>query len=256
MAGVNSNKFFSGTSGLVLPVKNKSLYPPAYQDKSRLNYYGSLFNSIEINSSFYRLPQATTVKKWADEVPYDFRFTYKLWKQVTHNKSLLFNPDDVNRFVAAISGAGNKAGSLLIQFPPSTTIDCIRQLEALLIAIQHAGPAQTWSVTVEFRNKSWYHEDAYALLDTYNAGMVIQDLPASITPMTEQPTEFVYLRFHGPDGGYRGTYTDDFLHEYAYYINDWMQDGKTVYAYFNNTMGQAVQNLLTLNGFVGDLTAP
>jgi uncharacterized protein YecE (DUF72 family) len=80
--------------------------------------------------------------------------------------------------------------------------------------------------------------------------MVQHDLPASAAPIMETEAGFIYLRFHGPNGGYRGSYTDDFLQEYAYYINDWLADGKTVYAYFNNTMGAAVHNLATLNSMV------
>ncbi|WP_374949949.1 DUF72 domain-containing protein [Mucilaginibacter sp.] len=251
--GQSKNNFYAGTSGLVLPVKNKSLYPPQYQDKSRLTYYGSLFNSIEINSSFYKLPLASTVTKWAGEVPDGFKFTFKLWREITHNKGVAFNPDNVTRFMQVINGAANKKGSLLIQFPPSVGVENARQLEAILINIRDNDPQQTWDIAVEFRNRSWYQDEVYAMLDNYSAGMVIQDMPASLTPMIDQPTEFVYLRFHGPNGGYRGTYEDDFLYEYAQYISDWQQDGKSVYAYFNNTMGEAIQNLITLNRFVKEL---
>lgn len=253
MAEETISRFYSGASGLVLPLKNKSLYPPAYQDKSRLTYYGSLFNSIEINSSFYKLPQAKTVQKWAQEVPVGFKFTYKLWKEVTHNQGLLFSPDDVSRFIQAIDISDDKKGSLLIQFPPSLMVNAASQLETLLGSIRDADPAHTWQVAIEFRNKSWHHEDIYALLDNYEAAMVIQDMPASLTPMIDQPVNFVYVRFHGPNGGYRGSYADDFLYEYAQYIHDWLYDGKTVYTYFNNTMGEAVKNLITLNKFVNEI---
>jgi uncharacterized protein YecE (DUF72 family) len=245
--------FYSGISGLVLPVPNKSLYPPEFKDKSRLCYYASLFNSIEVNSSFYKVPMANTVKKWLDEVPQNFRFTYKLWREVTHNKNLLFNPDDVYRFMQVIDNAGEKKGSLLIQFPPSIMIDAMLQLDKLLMTIQEANPGRQWDVAVEFRNRSWYHDDVYQMLDNYYTAMVIQDMPASLTPMVDMDCEFVYLRFHGPNGGYRGTYSDDFLYEYAQYINDWRLDGKTVYAYFNNTMGEAVKNLMVLNDYVNQL---
>jgi uncharacterized protein YecE (DUF72 family) len=245
--------FYSGTSGLVLPVPNKQSYPPGFQSKSRLCFYGSLFNSLEVNSSFYKVPMASTVNKWALDVPAGFRFTYKLWRDITHNKELAFNPADVTRFMQVINAADDKKGSLLIQLPPSIGIANRVQLQKLLECIQQAGPNQAWDVAVEFRNRSWYHDDIYRLLDDYNASMVIQDMPKSITPVIDQPANFVYVRFHGPNGGYRGSYTDDFLYEYAQYINDWLQDDKTVYAYFNNTMGDAVNNLATLNGFVNEL---
>jgi uncharacterized protein YecE (DUF72 family) len=247
------NRFFAGISGLALPVPNKSLYPPEFRETSRLTYYSSLFNSIEINSSFYKIPIAKTVNKWTAEVPDHFKFTYKLWRDITHNKELLFNTHDVDRFMQVIDAAGDHKGSLLIQFPPSTMVSAVRQLEKLLISIQQADLSGQWQVAVEFRNRSWYRDDVYELLDQYKTSMVVQDMPASLTPMIDQDVPFIYVRFHGPNGGYRGTYTDDFLYEYAQYISDWLQDGKTVYAYFNNTMGEAVKNLQTLNAFIADL---
>jgi uncharacterized protein YecE (DUF72 family) len=80
--------------------------------------------------------------------------------------------------------------------------------------------------------------------------MVIHDLPASAAPQEPPGLYFVYLRFHGPNGGHRGSYPDDFLTEYAQYIRQWLTEGKRIYAYFNNTMGAAVHNLATLNQLV------
>ena len=241
--------FYSGTSNIVLPVPNKSLFPEQYQDKTRLTYYASLFNSLEVNSSFYKIPMARTVEKWASEVPDDFRFTFKLWQGITHNKKLAFNPEDIARFFQVISAAGDKKGCLLVQFPPGTAYHPER-LENLLVHLQNADPGNAWKITLEFRHKSWYNDTIYELLTNYGMGVVIHDLPASASPLTETNAPFVYLRFHGPEGGYRGSYADDVLSEYASYIKEWQADGKTVFVYFNNTMGAAVHNLITLNELV------
>ncbi|HVW98885.1 MAG TPA: DUF72 domain-containing protein, partial [Candidatus Babeliaceae bacterium] len=111
-------------------------------------------------------------------------------------------------------------------------------------------PDNGWQAAVEFRHASWYQDKTYYLLDRYQMGMVIHDMPASATPLMETEVDFIYLRFHGPGGRYNGSYSDDFLQEYAGYVQDWLADGKTVYAYFNNTMGAAVQNLAVLNSMV------
>jgi uncharacterized protein YecE (DUF72 family) len=79
---------------------------------------------------------------------------------------------------------------------------------------------------------------------------VIQDIPASATPLDFAYNDTIYLRFHGPGGKYRGSYDDPILQEYSTYIREWQEEGKTVFVYFNNTMGDAVQNLATLNTFV------
>jgi uncharacterized protein YecE (DUF72 family) len=83
-------------------------------------------------------------------------------------------------------------------------------------------------------------------LELHNAAIVIQDIPKSATPLIDHTTDFIYLRFHGPSGNYRDSYSDSFLAEYATYIKEWLEQGKTVYAYFNNTMGEAFQNIQTL----------
>ncbi len=242
--------FFSGTSGMVLPVPNKTAYPPEFQERSRLCYYGHLFNSLEVNSSFYKVPMASTVGKWTADVPDGFRFTYKLWRDITHVKDLLFKEDDVYRFMQVINAAGDKKGCLLVQFPPGLQLTAIRQLEKLLISIREADPDNQWDLFVEFRKMFWYTEEVHQLLENYEAGIVLHDKAGSQTDFMDQEGRSVYLRFHGPGGNYRGSYTDDFLYEYSNYIRSWLDDSKTVYAYFNNTMGDAVNNLVTLNTFV------
>ncbi|MGI4805727.1 MAG: DUF72 domain-containing protein [Janthinobacterium lividum] len=245
--------FYSGTSGVVLPVPNKLSFPPEFQDKSRLTYYASLFNSVEINSSFYKVPMPATVQKWAESVPEDFRFTFKLWQGITHNKELDFKVEDVNHFMQVIAQAGSKKGSLLVQFPPSLKIKSIRQTEKLMLALQQADEAQNWKIALEFRDRSWYVEETYELLNSYNMGIVLHDKSAAASPLLEPATDFVYLRFHGPGGNYKGSYDDGFLYEYAQYIKDWQHDEKTVYVYFNNTIGDAIKNLASLNQYVRSL---
>lgn len=239
-------RYFSGTSNLVLPVRNKTFFPPEFRDKTRLTYYASLFNSIEINASFYRMPQARTSAKWSTEVPDDFLFSFKLIKDVTHCGNQQLNLQPIQPFMAAISTMPNR-GCLLVQLPPKFGLD-IMQLTALLAELKDSG----WPVAIEFRNPGWYIGDVYELLAEFDAAMVLHDMRKSVTPMVSTSNSFMYIRFHGPEGGYRGSYTDDYLYEYAEYIRDWISEGKTVYCYFNNTLGAAVQNLQTLNKFVGE----
>jgi uncharacterized protein YecE (DUF72 family) len=239
-----TGNFFSGTSNVVLPAPNKSFFPEAYREKTRLTYYGSLFNSVEVNSSFYKLLRPGTVAKWVAEVPDDFRFSFKLWKQFTHNKTLTFDQQNIDRFLQSVTPACEKKGSLLIQFPPGLGID-LSGLERLLVQLQHG-----WPIAVEFRNRLWYREETYSLLEKYYSSLVIHDMPSSPAPLKVTAQAFVYLRFHGPERGYRGSYDDAFLNEYAGYIIDWLAEGKSIYAYFNNTAGAAVHDLARLNKLV------
>lgn len=242
--------FFSGTSGLVLPIP-KYRFPAPFESASRLTYYASQLNSIEINSSFYKIPLPATVAKWAGSVHPDFRFTFKLWREITHNKGLDFNEEDVTRFFHTIDRVESKKGSLLIQFPASITAEYRMQLEKLLYVIKKAD-RQGWDLAVEFRDRSWYNEAIYGLLHAFDAALVIHDMPASATPWLEHSSEFIYIRFHGPAGDYRGGYSEDFLNEYALYIHEWIKEKKKVYLYFNNTVGEAWDNLQTMNALLAE----
>ena len=154
---------YLGTSGLQLPIPKRD-FPAGFAEKSRLNFYASLFNTIEINSSFYKIPQAATLSKWAADVPDGFRFTFKLWKGITHQKGLEFNPDDIARFMEVIDHISQRKGCLLVQFPPGLAINAINQLEKLLASL-----GTDWPLAVEFRNRSWYTGQTYDLLGHFNA---------------------------------------------------------------------------------------
>lgn len=247
---LSDEKYFTGTSGLLLPVANKSFYPLAFQDKSRLNFYASLFSSIEINSSFYKIPLAATVRKWAMDVPEAFRFTFKLYKEVTHIKELNYNPLDLDKFMDSINQVEGKSGCLLIQFPASFKLRNLPKLEELLSAIRLKDPHKNWKISIEFRHAEWYDEQVYEVLETHSCSLVIHDKGGYGSGYRDTGTDWVYLRFHGPNGSYRGSYDEAFLAEYASYIKEWMHEGKTVYAYFNNTMGEAINNLETLRMYV------
>lgn len=244
------NLFYCGTSNIELPVKNKGFFPPEFQDKTRLNYYSSLFNSLEVNSTFYKLPMARTVEKWAADVPNDFLFTFKLSKTITHARELQYNAEDVSRFLNVIDLAGKKKGCILVQFPASIRVSAFRKVRQLLDDLLATGLLEGWHLAVEFRDKSWYMDSAYQMLEHYKAAIVIHDMPKSFTPFIDMEKSFVYLRFHGESGDYRGGYSNDFLQEQAANIHDWLNEGLPVFTYFNNTLGEAVHNAMTLGNYV------
>ena len=243
-------KYYTGTSGLLLPVPNKEFYPEAFKTASRLHYYSSLFNSIEINSSFYKVPMASTISKWAADTRDNFKFTFKLWRGITHNKGLAFDAQAVNDFMERISAVGNKKGCLLVQFPGSIGLSYRREIEQLLMQVRQADPGSGWKTAVEFRQESWYIPDTYDLLESLGMGLVTHDKLSKGGTFVESEQDFIYLRFHGPEGNYKGSYDDNFLYEYAGYIKEWLIEGKQVFTYFNNTMGSAIANLELLRHYV------
>jgi uncharacterized protein YecE (DUF72 family) len=239
-----NEQVFIGLSGIELPVP-KYEFPAEYQNATRLAYYATFFNSIEINSTFYKLPMASTIARWSSSVPDSFRFTFKLLRDVTHSKDLRFDEAQVARFFETISFIGKKKGTVLVQFPPSLRQESFVQLEQLLNAIQKHNVENVWPVAVEFRHKGWYSEEVYDLLQSHGASLVIQDIPKSASPLNAILSDTLYVRFHGPTGNYRGSYADALLSEYAGYVREWLADQKKVFVYFNNTAGSAFANART-----------
>ena len=259
--------FRTGTSNVVLPERNKSFFPPAFQSKTHLEYYASLFNSVEINRTFYKLPLPATLGKWAAQVPEDFRFTVKLWKEITHVKELRYKTEDVRLFMQTVAPVGLKKGCLLIQFPAGLSSRNIGSLERLLADITDINPSPGWRLAVELRNRSWYVPVVRGLLDRYGAGWVYHDMPMGGQLEGEQEAElmagdapgppgaadanFIFLRYHGPKGDYKGGYAPEFLEREAVAIKGWLEQGKDVYAYFNNTVdADAPKDAQTLRRFV------
>jgi uncharacterized protein YecE (DUF72 family) len=241
----------AGTSGLVLP-SSKREAPETFRNGSRLAWYSALFNSIEINSTFYKMPLPTTFSRWASEVQPDFRFTIKLWRGITHEPGLRFMQADVHRCLSAVDHLGEKKGSLLIQLPPGLKATAAEKLEELLDTICAADPARAWRLAVEFRHRSWYIPEVETLLHRYQAARVLHDMPASVITELPEPIPFVYLRFHGPAGDYKGGYSDATLYAWAQKATDWLSSGKEVYIYFNNTIGDALADLTRLRTMILD----
>ena len=210
---------YGGLSGLQLHIP-KYLFPPPFENASRLTYYSTFFNSIEINSSFYKMPNPLTIRRWVEMVHEKFRFTFKLSKAITHASHLDFKEEDVVEFYKAINAAQDKKGCLLLQFPPRLDITNFARLKKLLACIRKIDAAQNWKMAVEFRNKSWYQQRVYDLLNQYNSTLVIHDIPKSATPLLNFNSDFVYIRFHGPTGNYRDSYAEYFLEEYVTYIHE------------------------------------
>lgn len=245
----NTNLFYSGTSGIQLPVA-KSEFPAEFRQQSRLAYYASFYNSIEINSIFYKLPRASTITNWSETVPDNFRFSFKVSKAITHAKNLEFDNQDVEDFVQTVEHVGPKKGCLLAQFPPSLQFEKIDRVQNFLEVFTEAICNKNWRLAVEFRHPSWYERETYELLEEYDASLVLHDIATSATPFDVSKGNLIYLRFHGPEARYRGNYSEDVLKHYADHINRWILDGKTVFAYFNNTVGAAMENLNTLKSMI------
>ncbi|GEO08503.1 DUF72 domain-containing protein [Segetibacter aerophilus] len=241
--------FRIGTSGIVVPGTKES-FPPEFQQSSRLSYYSSLFNTLEINSTFHKLPMTSTFERWAAEVSQNFQLTIKLWKEITHIKKLKVDLENIPLFLKAAERIGDKKGCLLIQFPGSITLEFYNEVEQILLKVQEVDSDNVWRKAVELRSETWYVGEGYELLKSIDASLVLHDMPKSKVLQPLVSDKFIYFRFHGPTGNYRGSYSVEFLQEQAEKMRACLEQGKDVYAYLNNTMGTAFDDAMSLKAMV------
>jgi uncharacterized protein YecE (DUF72 family) len=218
------------------------LYPRDLPRERWLERYAMVFPAVEVNATFYRLPDARAVERWARATPPHFCFAVKASRYLTHVKRLRDLRSDLGRLGDRIEPLvrGGKLGPLLWQLPRTFPRDDERLAEALtaLPPGRHA---------FEFRHGSWFVEDVYALLREHRAALVVADrAPTRPTPWVET-TDWAYLRFHR--GRARdGAYGSHALRSWADRIRRARGD---VYAYFNNDwQGFAVSNARTLRRLV------
>ncbi len=224
-------------------------YPPKLNQKEWLTYYGNSFNTVEINSTFYGLPSKEVFRNWYDRTPSDFRFAIKGSRYITHLKKLGVDPESMTLLGDHASGLGEKLDIVLWQLPENLKADTglLDEFCGLIVTttglfkIRHA---------FEFRNESWFNDGIYDILAGHSFSLCIAH--SSIWPCVEQTTaDYVYFRFHGGQALYSSRYSDEELACWAGRIRRYLDDGKDVYAYFNNdAYGYAIQNALRLKELV------
>jgi uncharacterized protein YecE (DUF72 family) len=156
----------------------------------------------------------------------------------------------MDNFLQSAAGAGNKKGCLLIQFPGKITLEHFTQVEQILAQLRIHDPMQQWRPAIEFRNESWYISETTELLNEYHATMVLHDFSKAKISSWNGNADFMYIRFHGPSGNYRDSYSESVLNEKATIIKELARSGKDVYVYFNNTAGNAFENAIYLQSQV------
>jgi uncharacterized protein YecE (DUF72 family) len=190
-------KLHVGTSGYSYKEWIGSFYPPKQPAATMLHYYGERFDTVEINNTFYRMPTAAMLSKWAEQVPQSFRFVLKAPRRITHDKKLADVDDSVRFLVDASAALGAKRGPLLFQLPPFFKKDVARLGDFL--ARLGAIPA-----AIEFRHDTWYDPEVYDVLRTHGAALCLADTEES-EPPTVATARWGYLRLRRPD------YDDDHL---------------------------------------------
>ncbi|MCM8797842.1 MAG: DUF72 domain-containing protein [Candidatus Omnitrophica bacterium] len=235
-------KIFIGTSGYSYPHWGEGVfYPQGLRENKWLEYYAKFFNTVELNVTFYRLPQKSAFKSWYKRVPEDFSFVVKGSRYITHVKKLKDIGDALVRLFGLLEELKEKLGVVLWQFPPGMKMD-IEKLEKFCVQISRYKIRQVF----EFRHSSWFNEGIYGILKKYNFSLCLAHSP--YWPLVEVITsDFVYLRFHGGESLYGSNYAEKELQSWADKAKIWLNKGIDFYAYFNNdAYGYAVKNALRL----------
>lgn len=228
-----------------------TFYPPGFTSRQFLPFYAQVFDTVELNATFYAIPSGSTVRSWATRTRPGFLFTAKMPQAITHDKRLLDAEEEVSVFLDTMKLLDDKLGPILIQFPRSFT----RRYEDDLRAFLPLLPRDI-RFAVEFRSQSWNDDEVFHLLREFDVAWCIndwQDLP----PVVETTTDFSYLRLIGfhQEFSYLGRVQRDRSQEVASWartITDLGTEVNRIYVYVNNHYaGHAPATVNQLRGLLG-----
>ena len=217
-----------GTSGWSYANWKPAFYPRGLKQGDWLSHYAQHLATVELNASFYRLPQSGMVERWRYATPPEFAFAVKAWRMITHQKRLKDCAQPVERFLRALETFGAKAGPVLFQCPPKLQRD-LDMLRNFLDLLPAGG-----RYAMEFRDTRWHEPGVFSLLAEKAVAFVLFELGSQRAPRVVT-TDFVYVRLHGRKERYRGAYGDEALADWAQWLVGQIDSGNDVYVYFDNT---------------------
>jgi uncharacterized protein YecE (DUF72 family) len=236
-----------GTSGWSYGHWEHVLYPPGLPAQRRLGEYVQRFETVELNSSFYRWPRSSAFASWRRRLPDGFLMSVKAPRGLTHAKKLFAPEVWTQRIAESWHELGSRRAVLLVQLAPSQQRDDAR-LDYFLSQLPW------WIQTaVEFRHPSWGDDAVFDLLQRHGAAYCVMS-GAGLPCMLRATAPFVYVRLHGPDAHhlYGGSYSDEDMRWWSDRLLEWEAAGKDAFVYFNNDGGgHAVHNAATLRRMLG-----
>ncbi len=229
-----------GTSGWHYQHWRGPFYPEKFPASKMLGFYARHLDTVELNNTFYRLPLESGLEAWRDSTPDGFLFAAKGSRYLTHMKKLKDPEPGIAKFFERIDRLGKKLGPIVFQLPPFWDVDTGR-LDAFL-----QGLPKRRRCAFELRNPTWHTAAVYRILHRHNAAFCIFEIAGFRSGM-ELTANFTYVRLHGPDGAYQGSYPSSTLRQWATRARAWEKDLRAVYIYFDNDQaGYAVRNALEL----------
>jgi uncharacterized protein YecE (DUF72 family) len=237
---LNAAMFHIGTSGWHYKHWLGDFYPEKHPTNKMFSWYAREFHTVEINNSFYRLPEAKTFQAWRELAPKGFIFAVKASRFITHIKRLKVAKDSVDLLFSRAAPLGPTLGPVLFQLPPRWKLNLERLADFLSVL------PNGHRFSIEFRDESWNTAAVFELLRRHNVALCIHDWREISWPK-ELTADFTYVRFHGSGRCYGGNYPDEHLREWARRLQAWRPQLRTAYVYFNNDIGgHAIRNARTL----------
>jgi uncharacterized protein YecE (DUF72 family) len=234
-----------GCSGWEYKHWRGDFYPLEIPKPRWFEHYARIFDTVEINNTFYRLPEARTFARWAAQAPATFVYAVKSSRFLTHMKKLKDPEQPLTLLFERMAPMRRRLGPVLYQLPPGWKLNRDR-LEHFLQVLPHGVRH-----VLEFRDSSWYSEDVYAMLERFRVSLCLHDMRGSAT-VRRRVGPFIYARFHGAgEAQYGGGYSEGRLRDWAEWLNEQRALGIDVYAYFNNDVGgHAPRDAVTLRRFL------
>jgi uncharacterized protein YecE (DUF72 family) len=218
---------YVGTSGWQYKDWRGSFYPEKVAQQEWLEWYCRHFRTVELNNSFYNLPEASVFARWRERTPEGFVVAVKMSRFLTHIKKLNDPAEPVHRFLERASELGSRLGPVLVQLPPRFKAVPERLDETLSLF-----PSRV-RVAVEFRDPSWLVDEVKAVLEKHGAAFVLADSPRRKQP-DWRTADWGFVRFHEGTGTPRPCYEETALRGWAEKVAALFKPGEDVYAYFNN----------------------
>jgi len=235
---LSNNSIRIGCSGWQYRHWRGDFYPADLPQSRWFEHYAAVFDTVEVNNTFYRLPDAETFVGWKRRAPPGFLFAVKASRYLTHMKKLKEPEEPLALFLSRARGLGRTFGPILYQLPPRwpLTAASLARFDRFLkaLSLRHVRGRRRRHV-VEFRDASWYVDEVFARLERHRVALCLHDMAGSSTGRrTVGP--FVYARFHGVQK-YSGSYGDATLEEWADWLTMRARAGAPVFVYFNNDSG-------------------
>ncbi len=225
---IQTPQLYVGCTGWSMKEWVGKTYPKGAKSKYFLKYYGKQFNTIELNTTHYRIPTFETIEKWKESVPNDFRFCPKIPQSISHSANMGISDGKMEIFCDAILGLGDQLGCCFMQLPPYFKVDRLGLLEVFLEKFPKQIP-----LAVEIRNEEWFSNTKngnafFDLLEQHQISTVITDVAGRRDVLHQRlTTNTAMIRFVG-----NGLHPTDYsrIDDWMQVLKHWLAEGlKTVY---------------------------